>query len=145
MSLTDVVEDKKNAILPEDYNKFWTEYRHITREGIASFLDVEIRNLYAEMSMAESTQQILVGIIEKKLDSAKYNLYISEVKLLNNIFPSGSMNSRIPKVHGHEEYLEHSEIKENIMLRLITAKAELAGLSTATGALSREMTMRLKQ
>lgn len=133
---------EENEIVFEDA---WPRFREMSANGISSYTDAEIRNLFAEMSMAQSYQTVRCSIIQQELDLQKFRIEVVVARLLNGLYTTGPMTTRNAKVQGDAEFISANEKKTDILQKLVIVKAELDAIAIATAALSREMSMRLKQ
>jgi hypothetical protein len=127
----------------KELDGIWEEYRSISIGGITRFAEIEVRDLFQRMSLIQSQTEMRVSLAESVKDKRKLDLELSQTTLLRE-YTNGPMNKRISQVTGDSRYQimlqSYSDAEDNLTILKGGAKA----VTIAAGALSREISARLK-
>lgn len=126
----------------DELNDIWTLFREMSLEGITRYSDIDIRNLFVKLSLLQSQAEYLISFAEQNRDRAKLNLELKEAALVSEA--NGPMNKRMAEAHANTEYAHCKNVLADAEDAIIIAKASARAATIAAGALSREISARLK-
>ena len=126
-----------------EFENSWTKYREMVAKGISKYAEVEVRDLFQELSLISAHSEVRLSVLESQRDNSKFQLHLLQIKLLR-VFDTGAMNKRVAQVENDKEYQTALEVLQDKENDLTVGKAYSRAAELASNALSREISARLK-
>lgn len=127
------------------FDKTWEDFRLAARSGITALPDVQLRNLFVQMTMLQSHAEMRVALLESMRDRKKLDIDLERSKLLVTTYTTGPMTKRNAEVEGDKDYQEKIQALQSYDTDVTIAKGVARACSIAASGLSRELSARLKE
>lgn len=137
------IEDWAAHSYLDETDETWDKYRDMVRAGVSTAAEIQVRDLFQELSLVQSHAEMRVSVLEARRDKAKLHLHLTQISLLR-IHTVGAMNKRMADVENDQAYRDDMKILDEAEDELTIAKGSAKAATIAAGALSRELSMRSK-
>lgn len=128
----------------EEFQHAWADWRQMASKGISHFNDYQVRDLYTRMSFIQAHSEIILAQVESQRDGTKFAAELQESTLLRTKYTDGAMTKRLADVHSDEIYIDQYSAYQSDEDEVTITKGSLRACAVASGALSREISARLK-
>jgi len=139
--MTDISEFTDEQLLP--FDGVWDLFREMSASGISQFSEIVIRNLFAQMSLINSYDEIRLSQLEAIYDTQKLSLGLCKSKLLAIKYRDGAMNNRTAEVEADKAYQQEANNLDNANINLVIQKGRVKASAIAANCLSREISARI--
>lgn len=143
MSLIRFIADP--MVLEQDEDLLWDRWREVCQQGISSYQDSEIRDLYANFVLMLADAELKFAHFDGQKEAKKLEKEIEEIRLLNTKYNNDkAMNARIAETKADARYMDVANKAKEYELNRALWKGRVAACTKVTECLSREISYRIK-